>query len=127
VVLPDLSAGSYYWRVSSRDATGIEGAFSETRKFRIGSERERGPEDRVPPALQIVDFLPSGALVIINGRTEPSAIITIEGQAVDVYDDGSFTAVVKMKHDGMNSIEILAQDVAGNETRMRKSVYVETY
>ena len=127
VVLPDLSAGSYYWRVSSRDATGIEGAFSETRKFRIGSERERGPEDRVPPALQIVDFLPSGALVIINGRTEPSANITIDGQAVDVYDDGSFTAVVKMKHDGMNSIEILAQDVSGNETRMRKSVYVETY
>jgi len=127
VVLPDLSAGSYYWRASARDAKGNEGAFSETRKFRIGSERDRGPGDRVPPPLQIIDFLPSGALVIIKGRTEPAAAIDIDGQPVDVYDDGTFAAVVKMKHDGLNTLEILAQDLAGNQTRIKKSVYVETY
>jgi hypothetical protein len=127
VVLPDLSAGSYYWRVSARDSRGTEGAFSETRKFRIGSERERGPEDKTPPPLQLIDFLPSGALVIIKGKTEPAATIAIDGQPVDVYDDGTFTAVVKMKHDGPNTLEIIAQDTAGNETRVRKSVYVETY
>ena len=127
VVLPDLVSGSYYWRASARDAGGDEGAFSETRKFRIGSERDRGPEDKVPPPLQLIDFLPSGALVIIKGRTEPAASVTIDGQGVDVYDDGTFTAVVKMKHDGLNTLQILAQDVAGNETRLNKSVYVETY
>jgi glucodextranase-like protein/FecR-like protein len=127
VVLPDLSSGSYYWRVSARDGKGNEGAFSEVRKFRIGSQRERGPEDRVPPALQLVDFLPSGALVIIRGRTEAAASVAIDGQAVDVDDDGTFTAVVKMKHDGPNTVEIVSQDVAGNETRMKKNVYVETF
>jgi len=127
VVLPDLATGSYYWRVSARDSGGMEGAFSETRKFRIGSDRERGPEDKVPPPLQLIDFLPSGALVIIKGRTESAATIAIDGQPVDVYDDGSFTAVVKMKHDGPNTVEIVAQDTAGNETKIRKSVYVETY
>ncbi len=127
VALPDLAAGSYYWRVSARDSSGTEGAFSETRKFRIGSEREQGPQDKTPPPLQIIDFLPSGALVIIKGRTEPAATVAIDGQPVDVYDDGTFTAVVKMKHDGPNTLEILAQDTAGNETRIRKSVYVETY
>jgi hypothetical protein len=127
VVLPDLASGGYYWRVSARDTRGTEGAFSETRKFRIGSERERGPGDKVPPPLQIIDFLPSGALVIVKGRTEPAAAIAIDGQPVDVYDDGTFTAVVKMKHDGPNTLEIVSQDTSGNETRIRKSVYVETY
>ena len=127
VVLPDLAGGSYYWRLSARDAGGREGAFSETRKFRIGAERERGPEDRVPPALQLVDFLPSGALVIIRGRTEAAASVAIDGQPVDVEDDGAFTAVVKMKHDGPNTLEIVAQDTAGNETRLRKNVYVESF
>ena len=127
VVLPDLTSGSYYWRVSARDGKGNEGAFSETRKFRIGSERGRGIEDRVPPALQLVDFLPSGALVIIRGRTEAAASVAIDGQPVDVDDDGAFTAVVKMKHDGPNTVEIVAQDIAGNETRMKKNVYVETF
>ena len=127
VVLPDLVTGGYYWRVSARDPGGMEGAFSETRKFRIGSDRERGPVDKVPPPLQLIDFLPSGALVIIKGRTESAATVAIDGQPVDVYDDGSFTAVVKMKHDGPNTVEIIAQDTAGNETKIRKSVYVETY
>jgi hypothetical protein len=127
VVLPDLVGGSYYWRVRARDPKGTEGAFSEIRKFRIGSERDRGPEDRVPPALQLVDFLPSGALVIIRGRTEAAASVAIDGQMVDVEDDGGFTAVVKMKHDGPNTLEIVAQDASGNETRLKKSVYVETF
>jgi len=127
VVLPDLVSGSYYWRVSARDVKGSEGVFSEIRKFRIGSEHDRGPEDRVPPALQLVDFLPSGALVIIRGRTEAAASVAIDGQMVDVEDDGGFTAVVKMKHDGPNTLEIVAQDASGNETRLKKSVFVETF
>jgi hypothetical protein len=81
----------------------------------------------VPPALQLVDFLPSGALVIIRGRTEAAASVAIDGQMVDVEDDGGFTAVVKMKHDGPNTLEIVAQDASGNETRLKKSVYVETF
>ena len=66
-------------------------------------------------------------MVIINGRTEPGAVLSIDGQRVDVYDDGAFTAVVRMKKDGMNDLEIVAQDTAGNTTRMRRSVYVESY
>jgi hypothetical protein len=127
VVLPDLAAGSYYWRVSARDGRGSEGVFSEVRKFRVGSGRDRGPEDKVPPPLQISEFLPSGALVIIKGKTEPSATVAVDGQPVDVEDDGTFTAVFRLKREGLNTLEILAQDVAGNETRMQKTVYAESF
>ena len=127
VAIPGLQEGNYYWRVSVIDGANVESPFSETRKFKIASSRERRTDDTTPPPLEVVDFLPSGHLVIINGRTEPGAVLSVDGQSVDVYDDGAFTAVVRMKKDGMNQVEIAAQDPAGNVTRMRRSVYVESY
>jgi hypothetical protein len=127
VAIPGLQEGNYYWRVSVIDGANVESPFSEIRKFRVASSHERHTDDSTPPPLEVVDFLPSGHLVIINGRTEPGAVLSVDGQKVDVYDDGAFTAVVRMKKDGMNQVEILAQDPAGNTTRMRRSVYVESY
>ena len=127
VQIPGLQEGNYYWRVSVIDGANVESPFSETRKFKVASSRERRTDDTTPPPLEVVDFLPSGHLVIINGRTEPGAVLSVDGQSVDVYDDGAFTAVVRMKKDGMNQVEIAAQDPAGNVTRMRRSVYVESY
>ncbi|MGH9750389.1 MAG: hypothetical protein ACRD5D_01245 [Candidatus Polarisedimenticolia bacterium] len=127
VRIPGLQEGNYYWRVSCIDASDIESPFSEIRKFRIASSREDGSDDRVPPPLQVVDFLPSGHLVIINGRTEPGAVLSVDGQKIDVYEDGAFTAVVRLKRDGLNELEIVAQDPAGNQNRMRTKVYVEAF
>ncbi len=127
VRIPGLQEGNYYWRVSAIDGDGLESAFSEARKFKVAGGREQRTEDSVPPPLQVMDFLPSGHLVIINGRTEPGAVLSVDGQKIDVYDDGAFTAVVRMKKEGLNEVEIVAQDPAGNETRMRRSVYVESY
>ncbi len=127
VQIPGLQESNYYWRVSAIDAGSVESPFSETRKFKVASSREPHTDDTTPPPLEVVDFLPSGHLVIINGRTEPGAALSIDGQKVDVYDDGAFTAVVRMKKDGQNQVDIVAQDTAGNTTRMRRSVYVESY
>jgi hypothetical protein len=127
VRIPGLGEGTYYWRVSALDAAGTEGAFSEIRRFKVSPARARTADDRVPPALQLSEFLPSGHLLIINGRTEPGALLSIEGQAIDVYDDGTFTAVVRMKHEGNNEVIIIAQDSAGNENRQRRSVFVESF
>jgi hypothetical protein len=127
VQIPGLQEGHYYWRVSCIDAGDLESPFSEARKFRIAATRERRADDTVPPPLDVVDFLPSGHLVIINGRTEPGALLFVDGQRIDVYDDGAFTAVVRLKRDGLNDVEIIAQDPAGNRNRMRRSVYVESF
>ncbi len=127
VQIPGLQEGSYYWRVSAIDAQAVESGFSETRRFKVGGAREQRTEDTIPPPLELMDFLPSGHLVIINGRTEPGAILSVDGQKIDVYDDGAFTAVVRMKKEGLNELVIVAQDPAGNETHMRRSVYVESF
>lgn len=127
VQIPGLQEGNYYWKVSAIDTAKVESHFSEIRKFKVASSRERRTDDSTPPPLDVVDFLPSGHLVIINGRTEPGAVLLVDGQKVDVYDDGAFTAVVRMKKDGPNEVEIVSQDGAGNTTRMRRSVYVESY
>jgi len=127
VQIPGLQEGNYYWKVSAIDASRVESHFSEIRKFKVAGSREQRTEDSTPPPLDVVDFLPSGHLVIINGRTEPGAVLLVDGQKVDVYDDGSFTAVVRMKKDGPNEVQIVSQDGAGNTTKMRRSVYVESY
>ncbi|HXU11172.1 MAG TPA: FecR domain-containing protein [Candidatus Binatia bacterium] len=127
VQIPGLQEGNYYWKVSAIDGSQVESHFSEIRKFKVAGSREQRTEDSTPPPLDVVDFLPSGHLVIINGRTEPGAVLLVDGQKVDVYDDGSFTAVVRMKKDGPNEVQIVSQDGAGNTTKMRRSVYVESY
>ena len=66
-------------------------------------------------------------MVIINGTTEPDATVWIDNNKVDVYEDGSFNAVVKLRREGLNDLLIVAQDTAGNESTMSRQAYVEVY
>jgi hypothetical protein len=127
VKLPKLKVGSYYWRVAAVDPTGTESAFSETRKFKIISTEMRDQQDKVPPTVELTDFLVFSFQVIINGRTEPGAVLTIDGQQVDVFDDGTFTAVIKLTREGKNVLDIAAQDLSGNETHLQRTAFVEAF
>jgi hypothetical protein len=127
VKLPRLKVGSYYWRVAAFNATGVEGPFSEARKLRIITTDLSDQADKTPPAVEIRDFLVFAYQVIINGRTEPGAVVSIDGQKVDVYDDGTFTAVVKLRREGRNVLTIMAQDLSGNETQIKRTAYVEAF
>ena len=65
--------------------------------------------------------------LIINGQTEPGATLWIDDGKVEIADDGTFNAVVKLRREGMNEIVLLAQDNAGNEVTLRRSTFVEVY
>jgi hypothetical protein len=127
VKLPRLKVGSYYWRVAAVNEAGVEGPFSETRKFKIITTDLSDQADKTPPPVEIRDFLVFAYQVIINGRTEPGAVVSIDGQKVDVYDDGTFTAVVKLRREGNNTLTIMAQDISGNETQIKRTAYVEAF
>lgn len=122
--LPDVREGGYYWRVAALFGNGTEGPYSMPRKFKVVSGRVAQAGDTTPPPVQIENFLVFASQVIVRGRTEPGALLTVEGQRVDVYDDGSFTTVVPLKHEGINRVLFVAQDMAGNESRVERSATV---
>ncbi len=127
VELPPLAPGTYYWRVAAVDGKGNEGRWSPVRRFRVLGSEFRDPDDRTPPALEVREILVVGANAIIHGRTEPGALLWIDGERVDLEDDGSFTWVIRLRRDGENRISFLAQDAAGNETRRTGYAYVDAY
>ena len=75
----------------------------------------------------MTEFLQAGSMVIINGRTESDANLWVDNLKVDVYEDGTFTAVVRLHRDGRNQLEIVAQDPAGNETVARREAFLEVF
>jgi len=123
--IPDVREGGYYWRVAALFSNGTEGPFATARKFKVVSGRVAQTGDTTPPTMQIDNFLVFSSQVIVRGRTEPGALLTVGGQRVDVYDDGSFTTVVPLKHEGMNRVLFVAQDMAGNENRLERAATVD--
>ncbi len=127
VTLPNLQEGGYYWRVAAQYTDGSSSDFSPARRFKMMSARLAQTGDTIPPMLEIDDFLVFASQVIVRGKTEPGSLLTVMGRKVDVYDDGSFTTVVTLKHEGLNRIPFVAQDLAGNETKIEKPATVDPY
>jgi hypothetical protein len=127
VVIEGVNQGAYYWKVAAISPAGVAGPFSETRRFRVTTQKIRDVTDTTPPKLEISDFLQTGAMVIINGRTEPGAQVWIDNEKIDVADDGSFYTVVRLSKEGMNEMKFVAQDAAGNEHSEKHVAYVESY
>jgi hypothetical protein len=124
VVIDGVAAGAYYWKVAAVSPSGVRGPFSEARHFRVTSERIRDRQDSTPPKLEITEFVQTGPMLILNGRTEPGALLWIDSEKVDVYEDGSFYAVIRLRKEGVNELHLLAQDAAGNEARLTHRAYV---
>lgn len=76
--------------------------------------------DKTPPVLtlsQPVNFEKIQRLpVMVKGRTEAGATVTVQGAAVTVLPDGSFEAALTGISDGPLTISVVARDAAGNAT-----------
>jgi len=126
-VIEGLAPASYFWKVAAISKSGTPGPFSTARRFRVSSQRIRDRTDNEPPRLDVSEFVPIGQMVIINGDTEPDAKLWIDNNKVDVFEDGTFNAVVKLRREGLNQLLIVAQDPAGNETSLTRKAYVEVF
>jgi len=111
LVTPSLGQGIYHVRVAALDAQGRPGDYSDPVPVRV-------VVDRVPPFIEIQKFVVlqtgRGREVLVNGRTEPGAAVSVGGQAVSVDETGYFSAVLKGLPGGQAEMEILARDRAGN-------------
>jgi len=127
VVIDGIAAADYYWKVASINARGLCGPWSAVRRFRVTSQRIRDREDKTPPPLEITEFVQTGPVVIINGKTEPGALLWVDNEKIDVYEDGTFYAVVRLRKEGENLLGFVAQDAAGNARQTTRKAYLETY
>lgn len=125
VVIDGVAPGEYFWRVAAISRNGVQGAFSQERRFRVATERIRDRGDTTPPDLQITDKVQTGSMLILNGKTEPGAALWVGEEKVEVAADGSFYAVVRLTKEGVNDVSIIAQDIAGNTRKLTHRAYLD--
>jgi hypothetical protein len=86
----------------------------------VMSVSEQGAEQAVL-FVQIVDPLEDDIEVplattalVVRGLTVSNAIVSVDGELVDVDDQGSFEALAQLE-EGANQIDIVASDADGNQ------------
>ncbi len=108
-----IAPGIYYWRVAALDQFGLPGQMSTVRRFEVR-------KDDVPPFLRIRTPAPNQIFrdqhVTISGETEAGAAVYVDGEVADTDVEGRFFYTVTASQ-GSNLVEVISQDVAGNETR----------
>lgn len=127
VVIDGIRAGEYYWKVASISKAGVRGPYSESRRFRVTAQKIRDREDTTPPILEITENVQTGPMLILNGRTEPGALLWVDNEKVDVTGDGTFYAVIRLRKEGVNDVSLVAQDAAGNVRKVTHRAYVDPY
>ncbi len=91
---------------------------------RGGERAEAAPRtltlDTIPPPLTITRPADTDAVdgpsVFVEGKTEPGASVTVNGHATGVTADGGFSDTLQSGA-GPLTIEVVARDQAGNETK----------
>ena len=120
---PTLKDGSHTISVKASDNDG-NAAVAKTATFTI---------DTVPPTLQITapsnDLITNQKAVTVTGKTDDATskpvTVTVNGVAVTVGTDGTFTKEVTLA-EGANTITIVAKDKAGKTTTVTRRVTVNT-
>jgi hypothetical protein len=88
--------------------------------------------DTTPPALTVTSPVPFQEIhklpVVVQGKTEKDATVTVNGNTVTVNEDGTFSyALSSLPEGAMSVITVIAKDPAGNETKKMINVkYIKT-
>jgi hypothetical protein len=124
IKIPKTSKKQYFWRVRSIDKKGSRSPWSEANQFVVQSPNTSTVKsmDRTPPVLQISYMHPFLPFVQVEGKTEPDAFLTLNGQIIDVKEDGSFVFTYTLQQSGWNDLVFLAEDPAGNKSTVTKKV-----
>ncbi len=120
--------GSFLWRVAAIDGKGVHGPWSDARRFDVtgvSGARRAASIDRTPPPLDLEEVKPYGTILIVGGRTEPGARVSINGEPVEVDLDGSFNKAIQMNRVGWSTLEVRAVDSDGNPKVLSRKVLIE--
>ena len=84
--LQALDPGSYFWRVAGVSQEGVEGDFSRISSFSVVERRSTMD----PPRLVVEATAVLDGVLLVSGRTDPGASVSVDGIEVTVLPDGSF-------------------------------------
>jgi hypothetical protein len=111
--------------VAAYGKDGSQGPWSPPRRFRVASFKSgNGEGDKIPPPLDLEDVKSYGSIFIVGGKTEPGAVVEVNGEQVKVNPDGGFTKTVQLSREGSSLIVIRARDSWGNTTTRQLRVFV---
>jgi hypothetical protein len=120
--------GQYFWRIASvGKSPTLVSEWSQVRKFRILSQVSHTGQlpDTIPPDLVVSRPKPSGNIVIVEGKTEPGATVTVDDEPADLDPSGAFKKILSINKEGLHTITIKAVDTAGNPTVRRENVLIQ--
>jgi hypothetical protein len=122
VKLSGLKEGTYYWVVTSQDASGHESVESERNQFTLVVRTG----ETVPVALELEPFIQHGHVIEVKGKTDPAARVMVNGQEVPVVKgDGTFSMFTRELPNGENIITVTAQNARGGVRTQQKKVVIE--
>ena len=105
--VPDGTHTVYYYSKMSNGITEQK----NLKQFRV---------DTTPPVLSVTAPQNNETVykntVLVNGTTEKGVSLTVNSQAASVANDGTFTATVIVNKEGVNTIDVVAVDAAGNKS-----------
>jgi hypothetical protein len=119
--------GLYFWRVQSvkLEPRPLESGWTAPRRFKVVGESEKAEKTGVPPDLVVYRPQVIGTTVIVSGKTEPGAKVTVNGEEADVDATGVFRKVINLPGGGVKPITIRAVGSSGLETLRKESVLVQ--
>jgi hypothetical protein len=120
VEIAGLTAGDYFWAVTAIDAERRSSEPSETYKFTLAA---RGKTEEM--LLEIEATQLHGNSVEVIGRTEPGAVLLINGQPVtSIGADGSFRYFTPPLARGTHTIVVVGQNRRGGTATQRKTIVI---
>ena len=118
--LSGFDPGDYFWSVTAIDAHKKESAPSDPFKFTLISQ---GKSEEM--LLEVDDTELHGNVVELLGRTEPSAALIINGEAVaDIRPDGHFRYFTQPLGRGSHEIVVTGQNRRGGTAIKRVSIVI---
>jgi hypothetical protein len=124
VELRGLDLGHYYWRVSAADKDEVEGDYSNFSKFTVTRPTGPGTGNGPPPPLLLDPLDVRTNIVQVKGRTEPGATVTVNGQRVEVQEDGSFNEFITLQEPGKQLVIVRSTGINGGVNEQKRTVVV---
>lgn len=120
--------GVFFWQVAAVSRDGSPGPWSEARQFRISQQVSGGDiDDKIPPVLDIEEIQTYGRMVLVSGRTEADASVTVNNEPAAVENNGFFSKTIQMKQEGFTFIEVAATDAWSNVTKSEHRVFIDAF